>query len=226
MCTIVGIAPRLISTKEESNYAQLCQILVIMGSGVLRDTFDRVIPPQNLRKHLKEYQNHEKLRSLRNQRILTSKQWSQLYPADCASSLSSKHFDPTLLMVLLRTVCQLTSPTAGWDAPPHGADTSREADIARVRYFVNTVLYNADQGRVSDVVFVNYCENIRETLVRLGGAGYGDAMDKIMNQKMDPITEEHYKELLKQWKKNEDYIKDKINELENATDSTGNEGEF
>ena len=43
-------------------------------------------------------------------------------------------------------------------------------------------------------------------LVRLGGARYGDAMDKIMHQKLDPITEDHYKELLTQWKKNEDGI--------------------
>ena len=196
-----------------------------MGSEVLRDTFDRIIPPQDLQKHLKEYQVHDRLQSLRKQRILSSKQWDQLYP-DHASSVSSKHFDPTLLMVLLRTVCQLPPPTAGWDVPPHVADIGCEADIARVRYFMNTVHDHVDKARVSDTVFVNYCGNIREMLVRLGGAGYGDAMDKIMNEKMDPMTEEHYKELLKQWKKNEDCIKDKMNELENVTESTGNEGEL
>ena len=225
MCTVVGTPFQLTATKEESNYAQLCQILVTMGSGVLRETFDRFSPPQNLQKHLKDYQNHKTLRSLRKQRILTSKQWDQLYP-DSASSVSSEHFDHTLLMVLLRTVCELTPPTAGWDAPPHASDTSPEADIARVRYFMNTVLDHADKSRVSDAVFVNYCENIRGTLVRLGGAAYGDAMDKIVNQKMDPITEEHYKELLMQWKKNEDCIKDKMNELDSATESSGDEGEF
>jgi len=62
--------------------------------------------------------------------------------------------------------------------------------------------------------------------VRLGGAGYGDAMDKIMHQKTDPITEEHYKELLMQWKKNEDDIKDKMNELHSATESSRDQGEF
>ena len=196
-----------------------------MGSGVLRETFDRIIQPQSLQEHLKYYQNHDTLQSLRKQRILTSKQWGQLYP-DRASSVSSEHFDPTLLMVLLRTVCELTPPTAGWDAPPHAADTSRETDIARVRYFMNTVLDHADKCRVSDAVFVNYCENIRETLVRLGGAGYGDAIDQIMHQKLDPITEKHYKELLKQWKKNEDCIKDKMNELHRATESFGDKGEF
>ena len=225
MRTVVGTAPKLISTKEESNYAQLCQILVTMGSGVLRETFDRIIPPQNLQKHLKDVQVHDTLQSLRKQRIFTSKHWGQLYPYR-ASSVSSEHFDPTLLMVLLRRVCELTPPTAGWDAPPPVADTSREADLARLRYFMNTVLEHADQACVSDAVFVDYCEKIRGMLLRLGGAGYGDAMDKIMNQKMDPITENHYKELLKQWKKKEDRIKDKMNDLDSATESSGDEGEF
>ena len=129
-------------------------------------------------------------------------------------------------MILLRTVCELTPPTAGWDAPPHAVDFSREADIARVRYFMNTVLDHGNNALVSDAIFVNYCENIRGTLVRLGGAGYGDAMDKSMHQKMDLITEKHYKELLKQWKKNEDDIKDKMNELHSGTESSGDEGEF
>ena len=102
MLTVVGTTPELTSTKEESNYAELCQILVTVGSEVLRDSFDRIIPPQNLQKYLKEYKVHDQ--SLRKQRILTSKQWSQLYP-DRSSSVSSKHFDPTLLVVLLRTLC-------------------------------------------------------------------------------------------------------------------------
>ena len=62
--------------------------------------------------------------------------------------------------------------------------------------------------------------------MRLGGAGYGDAMDKSMHQKMDLITEEHYKELLMQWKKNEDCIKDKMNALDSATQPSGDEGEL
>ncbi len=128
-------------------------------------------------------------------------------------------------MVLLRTVCELTPPTAGWDVPPLTADSSREADIARVRYFMNIVFGHADKASVSDAVFMNYWENIREMLVRLGGTGYGDTVDEIKNQNMDPLTVEHYKEVFKQWKKNEDCIKDKMNELESAIKASG-EGEF
>ena len=140
--------------------------------------------------------------------------------------MSSQDFDPTLLMVLLRTVCELTPPAAGWDAPPLAADTSREADIARVRYFMNTVCGHADKASVSDAAFLNYWGNIRELLVRLGVGGYGDAVDEMKNQNMDPLTEEHYRELLKQWKTNEDCIKDKMDELDSGMEAYGNEGEF
>ncbi|KAL9975268.1 hypothetical protein ACROYT_G012414 [Oculina patagonica] len=217
-----GTVPKITSTREESNYARLCQLLFTVGSGVLRETFDRIIPPKNLQKHLKGFRVHETLQSLRKQGILSSKQWGQLYPAH-TSSVSSKGFDPTLLMVLLRTVCKLTPPTAGWDAPPLAADSSREADIARVRYFINTVFGHKDKSSVSDAVFMNYWESIREMLVRLRGAGYGDAVDEMKNQNMDPLTEEHYKELFKQWKKNEDCIKDKMNGLESVMEAHGDE---
>ncbi len=203
----------------------MCQLLVTVGSRVLRETLDSIVPPKNLQKHLKGYRVHATLQSLRKQGILNSKQWAQLYPAH-ASSVSSKDFDPTLLMVLLRTVCELNPPTAGWDAPPLAADTSREADIARVRFFMNTVFGHADKASFSDAVFMYYWENIREILVRIGEAGCGDAMNEIKNQKIDPLTEEHYKELFKQWMKNEDCIKDKMNDLESVIETHGDEGEF
>ncbi len=225
LCTVVGTVLQLTSTKEESNYARLCQLLITMGSRVLRETFDRIIPPQNLQKHLKDYRIHVTLQSLRKQGILNSKQWGQLYPAH-ASQMSSKDFDPTLLMVLLRTVCELTPPPAGWDAPPLTADSSREADIARVRYFINTLFGHADKASVSDAVFMNYWESIREMLMRLGGTGCGDAVDEMKNQSMDPLTEEHHKELFKQWKKDENFIKDKMNELESVMKTSREEGEF
>lgn len=120
----------------------------------------------------------------------------------------------------------MSPPTAGWDAPPLAVDTSVEADISRVKYFMNIVFGHSEIASVSDAVFMNYWESIREMLVRLGGANYGHTINELMNQEMDPLNEEHYKELLKQWKKNEDSIKDKLNELESVMEASGDEGEF
>ena len=180
---------------------------------MLRDTFDSIIPPENLRELLKRDPAHSRLQLLRKKGVLTSVQWSKLYPAT-PTEVSSASFDIPLLIVLLRTICNLSSPPAGWDTPPLTADTSRESDIARIKYFMNALSKHAAEGSVSDAVFSSYWQHVRDTLLRLGGANYGDTIDKMKDQDIEFLDEEHFRELLKQWKKVEDDIKDKLNELE------------
>ena len=180
---------------------------------MLRDTFDSIIPPENLRELLKRDPAHSRLQLLRKKGVLTSVQWSKLYPAT-PTEVSSASFDIPLLIVLLRTICNLSSPPAGWDTPPLTADTSCESDIARIKYFMNALSKHAAEGSVSDAVFSSYWQHVRDTLLRLGGANYGDTIDKMKDQDIEFLDEEHFRELLKQWKKVEDDIKDKLNELE------------
>ena len=184
-----------------------------MGSRVLRDTFDSVIRPENLREYLKRDPAHLRLQLLRKKGVLTSVQWSKLYPAT-PTEVSSAGFDIPLLIVLLRTICNLSPPPAGWDTPPLTADTSRESDIARIKYFMNALSKHAAEGVFSDAVFNSYWQQIRDTLVRLGGADYGHVIDEMKDQDIEFLDEEHFRELLNQWKKVEDDIKEKLNELE------------
>ena len=184
-----------------------------MGSRVLRDTFDSVIRPENLREYLKRDPAHLRLQLLRKKGVLTSVQWSKLYPAT-PTEVSSASFDIPLLIVLLRTICNLSPPPAGWDTPPLTADTSRESDIARIKYFMNALSKHAAEGVFSDAVFNSYWQQIRDTLVRLGGADYGHVIDEMKDQDIEFLDEEHFRELLNQWKKVEDDIKEKLNELE------------
>ena len=224
MALISGPALRFTSVKNRTNYARLCQLLVSIGSRVLEGTFNRIIPPKNLESVLKRHPAHSKLQSLRKEGILDTMQWRKLYPA--VPSLSSTGFDPALLMILLRTICNLSPPPAGWDAPPLSADTSCESDIARVKYFMNAVSNHAAETSVSDEMFTYYWQQIRDTLVRLGGAGYEVVIDEMENQEMDPLDEEHFIELLKQWKSAEDGIKEKLNEVERVLQCSKKEGEF
>ena len=116
-------------------------------------------------------------------------------------------------MVLLRNLCGLTSPATGWDKLPAETDVSREADIARVKYYRNTVYGHAERASVDDAAFNAYWDDIRDTLVRLGGVKYKTAIDKLETEVMDPDLEDHYKEVLRQWKKDEDNVKDQLNEV-------------
>ena len=209
-----ALAPPVTSTKETTNYARLCRLLVDVGSQALRVTFDRIHPPTGLHSVLAPgTPAHTKLQSLRSRRILNPIQWGKLYPTIHAS-VSSASFDITLLMVLLRNICGLAPPVTGWDNLPSAADMSTEANIARVKFYRNTVYGHATQASVDDATFNTLWKDISNTLVTLGGASYGAAINKLKNECMDPDTEEHYRELLLQWRKDEDNIKEKLGEIE------------
>ena len=53
---------------------------------------------------------------------------------------------------------------------------------------------------------------VSATLVVLGVDAA--AIRKLKTETMDPDTEKHYRELLKEWKKDEDNIKDQLNRME------------
>ena len=176
------------STKETTNYARLCRLLVDVGSHALRNKFDSI---------------HPILQALRRKGILNPAQWGKLYPSS-PSSVSSKDFDVTLLVLLLRNICGLVPPATGWDSLPPSADTSAEANIARVKYYRNHVYGNACQASVDDTTFNIYWQDISNALVGLGADAA--AINTLKTESMDPVIEKHYQELLKEWKKDDDSI--------------------
>ncbi|KAL9975267.1 hypothetical protein ACROYT_G012413 [Oculina patagonica] len=206
--------------KEKSNYARLCCLLVKMVPNVLRGILDSIHPPECLKNVLTRESVHSTLQSLRKKRVINPTQWGKLYPASASSPVSSRDFDITLLLILLVNICGL-SPSAATpetqEKPPPPAELSREADIARLRYFVNLVHGHAGEASVDDVTFNSYWHEIRVTLVRLGGESYEDSIDKLKAESMEPEFEQHYKELLKQWKNDEDAIRDHVNVTDSET---------
>ncbi|XP_066025298.1 protein NLRC3-like [Pocillopora verrucosa] len=208
------------STKETTNYARLCRLLVDVGSQVLRSTFDKIHPPATLHKVLGSTSVHyATLQSLYKgkKKVLNPMQWGRLYPTH--SPVSSAAFDITLLTVLLRNICGLGPPANGWDRLPLATDISIADDIARVKYYRNTVYGHASQAFVDDISFSAYWQEIREALVRLGGAHLRAEIDNFEHDCMDPDVEEHYRELMKQWMKDDDSIKDKLEEIENSLEN-------
>ena len=207
-------APSVTSTKETTNYARLCRLLVDVGTQALRDTFDKIHPPARLYLVLASgTPEHRTLQGLHKRKILNPTQWRNLYPA-IPSRVSSASFDITLLMVLLRNICNLKTPVTGWDNLPHATDTTVEANIARVKYYRNTVYAHASQASVDDATFKKHWQDIKKVLVALGKRSYGDDIDKLQNECMDPNNEKHFKKVLMEWTKYEDSIKEKLEEIE------------
>ncbi|XP_068687262.1 NLR family CARD domain-containing protein 3-like isoform X2 [Montipora foliosa] len=201
-----GPAP-FASSKETTNYARLCRLLVDVGTQVLRDTFDTIHPPATLHKSLSTA--HPTLQSLKNKRILNDTQWKNLYPTS-PSSVSSASFDITLLMVLLRNVCSLTPPasTGSWDKPPNTGDNSPEANIVRIKYYRNEIYAHASQASVDDVTFSQQWQDISNALLALKADA--SVISRLETECMDPGVEEDYRELLKQWKENDENLEEML----------------
>lgn len=204
------------STKETTNYARLCRLLVDVGSQALRDKFDQIHPPAGLHALLTSPAVYNKLQSLYRgkRKILNATQWGLLYPPHPPPK--SADFDITLLTVLLRNICHLKKPASGWDKLPAATDTNTEDDIARVKYYRNTLYGHAAAASIDDASFHSYWSEIREALMRLGGATYRTEIDNLKTVCMDPDSEKHYKGLLEQWKKDDDSIKDKLEEMKGS----------
>ena len=205
-------APSFSSTKETTNYARLCRLLVDVSACILRETFDKKRPPGNLDTVLSSPPVRAVLRILKSHKVLNQNQWSKLYPT-IKSSVSSNNFDITLLTVLLRNICNLVRPATGWDTLPPATDTTLEADIVRIKCYRNTVYGHASQASVDDPTFNQYWQDIQDALVRLGGAGYQSAIDDLKKECMDPDFVEHYRELLKEWVVDEDSIKEILDRI-------------
>ena len=198
-------------TKETSNYAKLCQLLVEGGSNVLRDIFDRVCPPENLHAFLTNPTNYAKLQTLRKKRVLSASQWSKLYPVT-KLPVSSGNFDSSLLLFLLRIIYGLTLPVSCCNNLPPGSDTSPEADIIRIKFFRDRVFSRAANASVDDPTFSLYWNSIRDTFLHIGGTCYKEVIDDPTFYYMDADLEEHYRELLREWFKDDDCITDKLHE--------------
>ncbi len=216
---MASVPPSVVSTKEATNYARLCRLLVDVGSQALRDTFDSIHPPAELHLVLGRHLVHATLQSLRARGILNPTQWGKLYPT-IPLSVSSASFDMTLLMVLLKNICFLIPPITGWDSLPAAADVSIEADIARVTFYSNIVYGYASHASVDDATFKARWQDISNALVEIGGASYGAAINKLKNECMDPKLDEHYKEQLAQWKKDEDRITEKLEDIKGLLNLT------
>ena len=199
------------STKETSNYARLCRLLVEVGSHVLREIFDRVCPPENLHAVLTNPTNHAKLQTLRKKRVLSTSQWEKLYSV-VKSSVSSRNFDSSLLLLLLRNIFGLTLPASGCNNLPPRSDTSPEADITRIKFFRDRVFSHAANASVDDPTFSLYWNSIKDTFLRIGGTCYEEVIDDPTFYYMDADLEEHYQELLREWFKDDDCIPDKLHE--------------
>jgi hypothetical protein len=194
--------------KAKANYSRVCQLLVNKGSHALRGAFHAKYPPSTLAAGLNT--NKKTLKKIKGS-VIKSPQWDLLFPV--SGTPDSNNFDINLLTILLRNICGLTSPAAGWGVMPPASDTSQSANIARIKLFRNEVYGHIARAQLDDTRFETLWQEISLPLIMLGIPQQD--IDELKVAPFDP-EEESYIDKLKEWKELEDDILSKLNDVETA----------
>ena len=202
----------LVSSVEKTNGAKLSRLLIDGGTTVLRKVFDGHHPPVNLAADLNAC--YSTLNNLLRRKILNHHQWDQLFPPGGAAP-DSNTFDITLLFLLLTNICGLSPPPSGWHKKPPPSDSSREANLARVKYFRNVLYGHVSTTGVDTPTFNSLWQEISAPLVALG-----------LNQaEIDRLKAEHggekdYLDALLKWADSEEDIKSQLKNMHHAQTQT------
>ena len=199
--------------QAKANFARICQLLVDKGGDALRKALHDVHPPSTLADALK---SHRRTLQRLSYSVINSSQWKLLYPA--AGLPDSKTFDVTLLSILLRNICNLSSPVAGWDTMPPDSDTSKSANILRIKMLRNEVYGHIPRAQCDDMTFQKLWQEISQPLLKLG-----ISQQDIDSIKLAPLSpeEESYVKTLKEWKIAEDCLLEKLDEMDKKIESLG-----
>ena len=182
-------------SKAKANFSRLCQLLVDKGGDALRAALHAIHPPSTLAAVL--ITQKSALQKIKY-KVITEKQWNLLFPT--SGMPDSKSFDITLLTILLRNICGLSLPAAGWNATPPAGDTSISDDIVRIKMFRNDIYAHIASTQLNDTMFEKLWQEISKPLTRLG------IPQKDIDQiKVAPLSpeEESYIQQLKKWKERE-----------------------
>ncbi|KAL9961960.1 hypothetical protein ACROYT_G031006 [Oculina patagonica] len=202
----------LSSSVEKTNGAKLSRLLIDGGTTVLRNVFDSYHPPANLAADLNA--KYRTLNNLLRKRVLRSAQWDQLFPPGGAAP-DSKTFDITLLFLLLTNICGLAPPLCGWHTKPPPSDTSREANLARIKFFRNELYGHVSTTSVDSPTFTSLWQEISAVLVALG---LNQA--EIDRLKAERCGEEDYHDVLRDWADSEEDIKSQLKDIRQSQTET------
>ena len=195
----------LASSEEKTNGAKLSRLVIDGGTTVLRNFFNHHHPPANLAADLNA--NYSTLNNLLRRRVLNRHQWDKLFPPGGVAP-DSNTFDITLLFLLLTETCGLFPPPTGWHTKPPPGDNSREANLARVKYFRNVLYGHVTSTGVDTYSFSVLWQEISAVLVALGLP-----QAEIDRLKAERGGEEDYLDALHDWVDSEIDIKTQLKEL-------------
>ena len=216
------------SSKGRDNYQRLARLLISGGTVLLREAFDIKCPPSNLSTTLQNPATKKLLKAAK----VTKPQRDCLYPSPGMYGKSTD-FDITLLFRLLRTICGLAPPVTGWDALPASTDDSLEADLARIKYYRNSIYGHVTENmEISDDEFLVLWREISGALVGVAGQispakakEWQNAIDTFLK---DPLTEEdkRHEQELQRWYQNDTELKECLEKVKSSMKNLEKEAQY
>ena len=195
----------LASSVEKTNGNKLSRLLIDGGTTVLRNIFDSYHPPKTLFVNLNA--NYSILSHLQRKKILNGSQWEKLFPPG-GGHPSSKNFDITLLFLLLSNICGLYPPPSGpWHKMPPASDTSREANLTRVKFYRNELYGHVAKTGIPTPEFIVKWQEVSSVLVSLGLN-----QSEVDRLRREPCGED-YVSAVTEWMKNDDEIKFQLKDV-------------
>ena len=176
--------------KESENFFRLVELIVDVGSEVLRDVLLHIIQPGTLTTIL---QTHRRtIDNLYCKRILFDNEYNVL----TETTPNSDKFDITLLVRIFRNICpsicpNLIPPKYDWSpqSPPGPNDTSLADDIYRLRDFRNSIFAHITSTKVTNDEFQDLWAEIKSVISRVAGHGSPGMKEKVQNKINRLITE-------------------------------------
>ena len=156
----------LSSKDEKANFQRLTRLLISGGTRLLREIFDKYCPPSALPGKLRDPSIKRELMSK-----LTKPERDILYPSSGVNGKSTD-CDVTLLFRLLRkqNICSLSPPPGGWDKQPASGDRTLTADLARIKYYRNSLYAHVKETMdIKDDKFQSIWSEMRDAFVRIAG---------------------------------------------------------
>ncbi|XP_052090920.1 serine/threonine-protein phosphatase 6 regulatory ankyrin repeat subunit C-like isoform X2 [Mytilus californianus] len=175
-------------TMEESNYIKIALLLLRISPRAVRIRFDYEIHPDCLNKTLNS--NIRKLTYLQSKRHINQEQWNLLFPG--TGEVSSKHFDSTLMICLIRNL----TPIQISDILPISTNISVGADLSRIKFYRNKIAHSED-GFISSIDFQDYWNDIKMALLRLGGVSMETECDTLYAKEFDTSQREDHLSFIK-----------------------------
>ncbi|XP_076082809.1 uncharacterized protein LOC143053901 [Mytilus galloprovincialis] len=138
--------------EEEKNFAKFFFLNFKLSAEIVRRFFDRLFPPTNLAQTIN---NHvPAIINLCNRKRINAVQLDILrsvpgtiWPPNIQAlplgtkPTSSKDFDLTMMICLLRNIGGLSTPSNGWDKLPHPNDTLPGANLATLKWYRNQLAH-------------------------------------------------------------------------------------